>query len=169
MKTKTLIANAFVATLLAVAGTTASASTIISQNTVNIGSSFTDVIVGTISIGSLSDLIGSFSAADKISGNFFGTPYTLTLGSVTFTSGTVGSLTGDLDTTNAGFSFKNVASGEYVVKASGNVSGGQVANTSLIGASYTVTPVPEPESFAMMLAGLGLMGAIALRRKQSAS
>lgn len=29
-----------------------------------------------------------------------------------------------------------------------------------------VTPVPEPETYAMMLAGLGLIGAIARRRKQ---
>jgi hypothetical protein len=27
--------------------------------------------------------------------------------------------------------------------------------------------VPEPESYAMLLAGLGLMGTIALRRKKS--
>jgi hypothetical protein len=32
----------------------------------------------------------------------------------------------------------------------------------------TVSPVPEPESFAMLLAGLGLMGAIARRRSKAA-
>jgi hypothetical protein len=31
----------------------------------------------------------------------------------------------------------------------------------------TVSPVPEPESFAMLVAGLGLMGAIARRRSKS--
>lgn len=30
-------------------------------------------------------------------------------------------------------------------------------------------PVPEPETYAMLLAGLGLMGAVARRRKQAAS
>jgi len=33
----------------------------------------------------------------------------------------------------------------------------------------TVTAVPEPETYAMMLAGLGLMGAIARRRKSKAA
>jgi hypothetical protein len=33
--------------------------------------------------------------------------------------------------------------------------------------SVSVTAVPEPESYAMMLAGLGLMGAIARRRNKS--
>jgi hypothetical protein len=47
-----------------------------------------------------------------------------------------------------------------------------VAGTTTSGAgSYAVAvslaPVPEPETYAMMLAGLGLMGFIARRRKQS--
>jgi hypothetical protein len=32
-----------------------------------------------------------------------------------------------------------------------------------------ITPVPEPEIYAMMAAGLGLMGFVARRRKQSAA
>jgi hypothetical protein len=32
-----------------------------------------------------------------------------------------------------------------------------------------VTPVPEPETYAMMLVGLGLIGGIARRRKQKLS
>lgn len=37
--------------------------------------------------------------------------------------------------------------------------------TGAISAS-AVTPVPEPESYAMLLAGLGVMGAIAIRRNK---
>ncbi|WP_240791862.1 PEP-CTERM sorting domain-containing protein [Rhodoferax bucti] len=33
------------------------------------------------------------------------------------------------------------------------------------GESFPVTPVPEPETYAMLLAGLGLMGAVARRRQ----
>ena len=35
--------------------------------------------------------------------------------------------------------------------------------------SFVAAPVPEPESYAMMLAGLGVMGLIARRRKNKAS
>ncbi|CAM8664004.1 PEP-CTERM protein-sorting domain [Comamonadaceae bacterium] len=48
-----------------------------------------------------------------------------------------------------------------------------VGSKSATGSSFysggvTVTPVPEPETYAMLLAGLGVMGAIARRRKQAA-
>jgi hypothetical protein len=40
------------------------------------------------------------------------------------------------------------------------------ATAKLNGGAYApMAPVPEPESYAMLLAGLGLMGAIAMRRK----
>lgn len=35
--------------------------------------------------------------------------------------------------------------------------------------SFTAAPVPEPETYAMLLAGLGMVGAIARRRKQKAN
>lgn len=41
--------------------------------------------------------------------------------------------------------------------------------TASIGYSYIMTAVPEPEIYAMMAAGLGLMGFVARRRKQQAS
>ena len=34
--------------------------------------------------------------------------------------------------------------------------------------SATVTPIPEPETYALMLAGLGLLGIAARRRKPAA-
>ncbi len=51
----------------------------------------------------------------------------------------------------------------------------QISGTATAGASYYVgtsyltsvaAPIPEPETYAMMLAGLGLMGYVARRRRQ---
>ena len=39
----------------------------------------------------------------------------------------------------------------------------------LVVASYNVTAVPEPETWAMLLAGLALMGAVARRRARLAT
>jgi hypothetical protein len=71
-----------------------------------------------------------------------------------------------------------LASGEYKLTLNGlwNVTGVtnkwhvyEKANVTLAekGTFSAISPVPEPESYAMLLAGLGLMGTIALRRKNS--
>jgi hypothetical protein len=46
-----------------------------------------------------------------------------------------------------------------------NNSGNSSWVFSVASMEYTVTAVPEPETYAMMLAGLGVLGAIARRRK----
>lgn len=159
MKQIKLVRTLFAAAVLSGTAIGASAQTILASPIS--GASFTDIVVGTISISSLSNLTGSMFAANSVN---YG-PFTLALGNVTFSSSSVGSLTGDLDPSAAGFSFKNVLAGFYTVKASGSVVGGAIPNLAFIGANYTVTPVPEPETYAMLLAGLGLMGVIARRRK----
>ena len=45
----------------------------------------------------------------------------------------------------------------------GSIGTGQTVS---LGYSYTFAPIPEPETYAMLLAGLGLMGVVARRRKQ---
>lgn len=53
---------------------------------------------------------------------------------------------------------------------SGSIGAGEFGQWSVNAAAGTVTfmnPVPEPETYAMLLAGLGLMGAIARRRRKS--
>lgn len=75
------------------------------------------------------------------------------------------------DLTQAGnFSFASVEySGHGPLQLT--ISGTKL-NASPLKASYngsvSVSPVPEPETYAMLLAGLGVMGAIARRRKQAA-
>ena len=164
MNIKSLVSTA-VAIIAFTAGTASASTGTILSDPIN-GSTFTDVSVGTIHIGSVSDLGGSFFAATSIQFPSF----SLTLQSVTFlTSSGIAALT-DLDPSANGFSFQNVAAGDYLVKASGFLSGSaQIPNLAFVGANYSVTAVPEPEAFAMLLAGLGLVGTIARRRKMSAA
>lgn len=73
--------------------------------------------------------------------------------------------------TNGGTNFVNqtIALTTGVDALASTKLGGAGASFKSATLTYTpaVTPVPEPESYAMMLAGLGLMGAIARRRNKS--
>ena len=68
------------------------------------------------------------------------------------------------DNTAANFSLTKGQS--YLVEIQGTIKSGQtgLVNWTVSGGT-AVAAVPEPESYAMFLAGLGLMGAIAKRRK----
>ncbi len=69
--------------------------------------------------------------------------------------------------TNFSASFSGVAGGTYAVRLldSTNPTGNLVAATNF---SASVTAVPEPETYAMMLAGLGAIGFLSRRRKAGA-
>jgi hypothetical protein len=64
--------------------------------------------------------------------------------------------------------FANVASGARLLTVDGEgsfvVTYGDGNNLML--SAYEVTAVPEPESYALMLAGLGLIGLVARRRRE---
>jgi len=62
----------------------------------------------------------------------------------------------------------NLAAGNYYYVVTGMASGtGDGArNAGIYNIASTITPVPEPESYALMLAGLAVMGGICSRRSK---
>ena len=68
-------------------------------------------------------------------------------------SGTTGSVTNQV---------ANLAAGNYYYAVSGYASGVAGGQYTLVS---TVTAVPEPETYAMMLAGLAALGFLARRRQ----
>lgn len=72
--------------------------------------------------------------------------------------------------TSPSFSVSNLAAGDYSIKYSGTATGPQGGLYSVsLTASPVSIPVPEPGTYAMFLAGLGLIGAIATSRKNRLS
>ena len=69
---------------------------------------------------------------------------------------------GNTDTTTELFSFNNLSAGSYYLKV---MVCGDADYKVTLSTSPTASAVPEPEAYAMMLAGLGLIG-FAARRKQ---
>jgi hypothetical protein len=64
------------------------------------------------------------------------------------------------------FSLASLNIGSYRLAVTGNATG---ALGGQYNGALTVTPVPEPETVAMLLAGLGLMGSIARRRNKASA
>jgi hypothetical protein len=56
----------------------------------------------------------------------------------------------------------NLAAGDYYLRVSGNLVSDSGAS---FGGAVMLAPVPEPETYGMMLGGLGVLGFLARRRK----
>jgi len=83
-----------------------------------------------------------------------------------FTS--TGSLIADGEQENTGkidlwsLSVESLAAGSYYVQVSGNLVS---KDSGSYGANLNLAPVPEPETYGMIIAGLGILGFLARRRK----
>jgi hypothetical protein len=67
--------------------------------------------------------------------------------------------------TTADWLSEDLDAGTYTFSYYGNVKKHSQFEFTLTSSISPTAPVPEPETYAMLLAGLGLMGAIAKRRK----
>jgi len=56
----------------------------------------------------------------------------------------------------------NLVAGDYYLRVDGNVVSGEGAS---FGGAVMLAPVPEPETYGMMLGGLGVLGFLARRRQ----
>jgi PEP-CTERM motif len=65
-----------------------------------------------------------------------------------------------------GFSFGSLAAGNYALNVLGFATGSQ-GGFYAGGLIAQTAPIPEPETWALMLAGLGLVGFIARRRRSA--
>lgn len=127
------------------------------SKSVNVSGEFSDTFTFTLP-STFSGVNGSYLAfdygSDLIANFSFGTGLNTLVSGVTLSS----------NTSEAGI---DIASYSHKF----NLAGGKTYWFTLAGsatdASYTVTlaPVPEPETYALMLAGLGLLGVAARRRK----
>ncbi|MFM2057202.1 MAG: hypothetical protein RLY71_1587 [Pseudomonadota bacterium] len=151
MQIKSLIATA----ILAISGTAFA-------NGAQLVSGPFDTVLESITVNSLSNVSGDITwGTGSVAINFGSFSLSAPLVDGTVASFNLGALTDqDGNLTNTHFSFLNVAPGTYNLSVTGNSSG-----ISALTSTTTVTAVPEPETYAMMLAGLGALGFVGRRRK----
>jgi hypothetical protein len=135
-----------------------------------VGSTFSDIF--TFNIGT------PFDAAASVTSSFLNTPQTKDLLITGFslyrydpgTMAVLGTAIAGINETGFGshptdswsLSAYGLSSGYYALKVDGRVLG---AGGGAFGGDLTVSPVPEPATYGMLLAGLGLLGVAATRRK----
>ena len=127
-----------------------------------VGPSFADVELASFTLSGISNVTGAVGFSPYV---LMPSGFQILLPHVSFNSVSVRSAALALDTmaswSGNDFTFASLASGTYSLRTSGSLMG-----TNYIGAQFSVTLIPEPESFAMLLAGLGLVGALARRRNK---
>jgi hypothetical protein len=135
-----------------------------------VGNAFSDIF--TFNIGT------PFDAAASVTSSFLNTPQTKDLLITGFslyrydpgTMAVLGTAIAGINETGFGshptdswsLAAYGLSSGYYALKVDGRVLG---TGGGAFGGDLTVSPVPEPATYGMLLAGLGLLGVAATRRK----
>lgn len=96
----------------------------------------------------------------------------LNFGSISLSNGATG-VSSNIGATHTGDISALLGQGNYTLTVTGTALPVTVAGVGAIGSggSYSIygnmAPVPEPETYAMFLAGLGVIGAVVSRRRKS--
>ena len=165
MKIKSLVA----ATAIAVAGITNSFAAV---STLSPSASFSNVVSGafidnySFNLGTASTVATALTNVEVVMGSFsFGkiTNFSALLNGLSiFNLSSLSSSTPPVTVTTQILSGSSaLPAGVFTLQVSGNAGSG-----ASYGGSIVAAPVPEPETFAMLLAGLGMMGSIAMRRNK---
>ena len=159
----------------------ADGAVLVDHNVANKDTSFTDLIAFKLAAGSTYDLgFTATSNSNSSSKKFSSFDFTLydgalmTLIALESATQTVGSTVGSF---SSELSASGVAAGWYTLAVSGEAKSNGAkysleVSTFVPHAIPSMTPpiaanVPEPETYAMLLAGLGLMGFVARRRRRA--
>lgn len=122
---------------------------------------FTEVGGATTNIEATGDVSIDGGPATTVSASV---PWVITASADGFLSGYFGG-TGSLPI--AGFSSVELSNASVTLSSSGGTFGSIIAQPqNKLEYSFTATPVPEPESYALLLAGLGVLGFLTRRRHQ---
>lgn len=110
---------------------------------------------------------------NSLSLSFLGTTYTLgnadSSPDVSFLNGSFLGLSYSVTTSTFGFSaISGTSDTSDAFLAYDKLSGGNIVDGQSSSGLIFYLPVPEPESYAMLLAGLGLIGLVARRRSKAA-
>ena len=117
------------------------------------GQTFNNWNVGSLSLGGLSDLVGTALT------------YGINLSSVSLFQG--GHSVASDNTVGNGISFNDIAAGNYQVRISGSLTSQSLLGVRGGAVAFNIIPaIPEPETYALMIAGLLAMGFVARRRNQ---
>jgi hypothetical protein len=118
--------------------------------------SFTDLVDFSLSVANDASLSLTFVDNSK---------YAMTLDSWSLSEAGVGTITADAGSNFSAISYTGLGAGTYELSINGTLLKGYKGDSYGGDIISEVAPVPEPETYALMVAGLGMLGLMARRRR----